>query len=134
MICASTTISRDLLVESGSSEIKDYVYKELRSQLGSALIKDLEKHMNIKETRDALTDTVTYTAIVDPYTAYNTSSNTITVAGYNGVIGSSMITPVQKNLRVVEYTKSGKITRVELQFYDEHSDDWIKVPRIQLEE
>ena len=133
MICASVTIASQLLMQSGSSEVRDYVYKELQSQLGSALTQDLEKHMNIKETRDALTDTITYTATVDP-NAYQTSLNTITVAGYNGVVGTSHISPVQKNLRVVEYTKSGKITRVELQFYDETSDDWIKVPRIQLEE
>jgi hypothetical protein len=35
---------------------------------------------------------------------------------------------------VVEYTKNGKVTRVELQKYDEEGDEWFKIPRIQIEE
>jgi hypothetical protein len=69
--------------------------------------------------------TVGTTSITTPYrsmavnAAYDTS-------------GSSHTTQIEQ-LRVVEYMKNGKVTRVELQRKDSHSG-WKKIPRIQIEE
>ena len=86
--------------------------------------------MTIDKTQDVLTGTITYTGSV------HTSSNTISVSPtYNATVSNGTTSPyVQINLRVVEYTKNGKVTRVELQKYDESNDDWLKIPRLQIEE
>ncbi len=115
-------------------DVKDYVYETLRSQLSNHMVKDIEKNMTIEESKNLYNNTTTYTGVVDASKVYN---NTLTVSA-NGITGSSisqvLTSPVQQNLRVVEYTKGGKTSRVELQFYDESNDDWVKVPRIQIEE
>lgn len=131
---ASVTVDSDMLMHMSDGDIKDYVYETLRSQLSNHMVKDIEKNMTIEESKNLYNNTTTYTGVVDASKVYN---NTLTVSA-NGISGSSisqvLTSPVQQNLRVVEYTKGGKTSRVELQFYDESNDDWIKVPRIQIEE
>jgi len=76
-------------------------------------------------------DSSTSSTITIPATSYATvtSSNVL-----NGSSKNNTFEDVLKNLRVVEYTKNGKITRVELQRLDNENDTWIKIPRIKLEE
>jgi hypothetical protein len=57
--------------------------------------------------------------IVSTHSIYDSS------AKYGGVLSA---------LRVVEFTKDDKVTRVELQRYDEQSRDWVKIPRVKIEE
>lgn len=139
MISASVEIADYLISSSDADDIKEFVYTKLAHQLGITLTADIRKNMIIKETVNPNNNSRTYTGSINAsvYSASVSSSpNTITIsAASNGISGSMLpYSPVQKNLRVVEYTKSGKVTRVELQFYDETTDDWIKIPRIQLEE
>ena len=63
-------------------------------------------------------------------------SSTITMpAGkYASIDITSSNEDVLKDLRVVEYTKNGKITRVELQRLNRDCDTWVKIPRIKIEE
>jgi len=136
MISASVSIDRSILLNMDQDEIEEFVYSKLAMKLGMSLYTDIRKHMKIKESVDHIHDIKTFTGTIDASTYANvgTSINTITVSS-NGISGSMLPNmPVQKNLRVVEYTKSGKVSRVELQFYDPNADDWFKVPRIQLEE
>lgn len=130
---ASVTVGDDMIMHMSDCDIKDYVYESLRSQLSNHIVKDIEKNMTIEKKTNAHNATTTYTGVIDA----SNISNTLTISA-NGISGSSisqvLTSPVQQNLRVVEYTKGGKISRVELQFYDESNDDWIKVPRIQIEE
>ena len=60
-------------------------------------------------------------------TPSNISSSSITIT-------SSSVIDVLQDLRVVEYTKNGKITRVELQRLNRDHDTWVKIPRIKIEE
>lgn len=79
------------------------------------------------------------------YTVDSSTSSTITIpaTSYATIISSNILSgtsenytfeDVLKDLRVVEYTKNGKITRVELQRLDRKNDTWVKIPRIKLEE
>jgi hypothetical protein len=82
-----------------------------------------------------------------PEHQYTVDSSTITmpagkyasigITSSNVLSGSSQnytFEDVLKDLRVVEYTKNGKITRVELQRLDRKNDTWVKIPRIKIEE
>ena len=79
------------------------------------------------------------------YTVDSSTSSTITIpaTSYATITSSNILSGTSKNytfedvlkdLRVVEYTKNGKITRVELQRLDRKNDTWVKIPRIKLEE
>ena len=68
-------------------------------------------------------ETITYIG------AIGSNANTITVSpgqlvGNSYTVSDSSNTYSQIILRVVEYTKDGKVTRVELQQYDDSKDDW----------
>ena len=129
---AAVTISSHMLDNSNQKDIEDYVHRELSAQITNEIM----KHIDVATRENVLDDTVTYTAALP-------ISNTITSGliigssgGYNGPTftnnHTSGIITKQPELRVMEFTKNGKVTRVELQYYD--GDDWIKVPRHTFEE
>ena len=124
MIRAAIRVPKYMELHMGQDELQDYVL----SSLAKHITQEVSKKMDIDKIYDASTDTTTYTGTI---TMANTVSN-VTVSGYNGT--SMQPDYSQINLRVVEYTKNGKVTRVELQKYDEISDDWRKIPRVQIEE
>ena len=126
MIKAAITLTHEASLHMNQDELQDYVL----SSLANSISKEVTKVMTIDKTQDVLSGTITYTGSV------HTSSNTISVSPtYNATVSNGTTSPyVQINLRVVEYTKAGKVTRVELQRYDESNDDWYKIPRIQIEE
>ena len=85
----------------------------------------------VLETSSEYQYTVDSSTITIPATSYATitSSNIL-----SGTSKNYTFEDVLKDLRVVEYTKNGKITRVELQRLDRKNDTWVKIPRIKLEE
>ena len=126
MIKAAITLTHEASLHMNQDELQDYVL----SSLANSISKEVTKVMTIDKTQDVLSGTITYTGSV------HTSSNTISVSPtYNATVSNGTTSPyVQINLRVVEYTKNGKVTRVELQKYDESNNDWLKIPRLQIEE
>ena len=136
MIKAAITISASMQHTMTQDMLKDYVL----SSLEKYITQQISKQMTITKQYDSMTDTTTYTGTYTvPVTQTNSNNLTVstsTVSGFNGtstIVGTSRV-GVQEILRVVEYTKNGKVTRVELQKYDEENDSWNKIPRIQLEE
>lgn len=134
MIKAAIQIPSHITLHMTQDELKDYVL----SSLAKYITQEVSKKMTIDKVYDAITDTTTYTGTLSGVTS---NVNTVTVSGFNGtsMVGASTISAhpnnySQINLRVVEYTKNGKVTRVELQKYDESSNDWFKIPRLQIEE
>lgn len=131
MIKAAVDISSLMAIQMTPDELENYV----RLSLASYIAKEISKVMPITKTTNQITDTHTYTTSI-PIT--HTTSNSLTISGFNGtagtISGGSPITKtgVQENLRVVEYYKNGKVSRVELQFFDGY--DWLKVPRIKKED
>lgn len=123
MIKAAITVSSHLMMDMEQDELKSYVL----SQLSAEISKEVSKKMTITTSKNILNDTVTYTG-----TLPMTSANTVSISTAHGYNGTSNVYS-QINLRVVEYTKNGKVTRVELQRYNEDGD-WLKIPRIQIEE
>lgn len=105
-------------------QLKDYVVHKLTSAISSEVV----KNMTITKTVDPVNAQTIYTGSLTAPNSYVASNNT--VSGFNGT--SSARPYLQEFLRVVEYKKDGKITRVELQTFD--GDDWHKVPRIQIDE
>ena len=121
--------------------LKDYVLSSLQKHIAG----ELAKKMTITKTYDSMTDDTTYTGTLTMPLTHTTSNNLTvgavgastvvsTMSGFNGTVSATRSSSVQEILRVVEYTKNGKVTRVELQKYDEENDSWNKIPRIQLEE
>lgn len=111
-----------------ADELEDYV----RSSLSIQLAKEYSKKMTIVKTSNPLTQSHTYSASL-PIT--HTTGNTLTMSGFNGTMGSTVVntqTSVQEKLRVIEYHKNGKVSRVELQYYD--GENWNPVPRIKKED
>ena len=136
MIKASIKISASMQHTMTQDMVKDYVLSSLQKYIAG----EVAKSMTITKIYDAMNDDTTYTGTYTvPIT--HTSSNNLTVSGstISGFNGTSTIVSTSRNsvqeiLRVVEYTKNGKVTRVELQKYDEENDSWNKIPRIQIEE
>lgn len=124
MIKAAITIASHTSMFMDKDELESYVLSLLADQLS----KEVAKKMKIDKTLDVMTDSVTYTGTL---TIPNNTISNITVSGFNGTSAPSYS---QINLRVVEYTKNGKVTRVELQKYDVENDEWYKIPRVQIEE
>lgn len=99
-----------------SSQLEDHVKRNLFAQMSTAVMNEIgiEKNSN-------------------PHIGTNTYTGTLhvgasTISGYNGTAKASTNT----DLRVIEYTKNGKVTKVELQMYTH--DGWRRVPRIQIED
>ena len=124
MIKAAITIASHTSMFMDKDELERYVLSLLADQLS----KEVAKKMTIDKTINPIQDSITYTGTL---TASNTAINSVTVSGFNGTSASGYS---QINLRVVEYTKNGKVTRVELQRYDPEGDEWYKIPRVQIEE
>jgi hypothetical protein len=131
MIKASVTVDSYRLYGLKEDEIEDYVRRELRSQMSNEIM----KHVDVTSQHCRNTDSVTYTATLP---ISNTVTSGVIVgssAGYNGTFTNNRISGIiskEPELRVMEFTKNGKVTRVELQYYD--GDNWIKVPRHTFEE
>lgn len=134
-LVAAVTISNHKMVQMKEDEIKDFVMNSLAHEIST----EVAKHMEIEETKHPYNDTTRYSGTI---TTSPSLQGHLTIGPSsigNGSIyttsGSSSYKDYsQINLRVVEYTKNGKVTRVELQKYDEHGDEWFKIPRIQIEE
>ena len=128
MIKAAIQIPSHMTLHMKQDELQDYVLSSLANHISH----EISKKMTVDKQYDPMTDTITYTGSI------TTGQNTITVSGFNGVSGATVSSSPnnysQINLRVVEYTKNGKVTRVELQKYDESNNDWLKIPRLQIEE
>jgi hypothetical protein len=130
-LVAAVTINNYSAAHMDEDQIKDYVLHSLTREISN----EVTKYMQIEETKDHVSDTTRYSGTLT-ITPTGTSIGSVGISStYNGVIsGSSYTNYSQINLRVVEYTKNGKVTRVELQKYDEEGDEWFKIPRIQIEE
>ena len=131
MIKASIEIPSYLNHQMAHDELKDYVMSQLVNQLVSYFSKNISKNMTVSKAYDSTTDSSIYTGTVTLNSLTTSSISASTISGYNGTTSPSYS---QINLRVVEYTKNGKVTRVELQKYNEFDDSWSKIPRIQVEE
>ena len=123
-LSASINVHADLSYMMDKDELKDYVLHALTREIS----KEIGKHMTVTSTPNVMDNSTTYVGTVTVG-----SVGAATISGYNGTTSPSSGYS-QINLRVVEYTKNGKVTRVELQKYDESSDDWFRIPRIQIEE
>lgn len=123
-LAASINVREDLAYMMDKDELKHYVLNALTNEIS----KEISKHMTVTSTPNMMDHSTTYVGTV---TVGSVGASTI--SGYNGTTSSGSAYS-QINLRVVEYTKNGKVTRVELQKYDESSDDWFRIPRIQIEE
>jgi len=131
-LVAQVTIDRYQVFNLDPRDLKSYI----TTQLADILTNEFIKNMTITSHTNFNDNSITYVGSISasPY-IYN--------IGANGPIGSSTIAASslnsnssysQINMRVVEYTKNGKVTRVELQKYDESNNDWVKIPRIKIEE
>lgn len=120
MIKAQIEIDHYRALAMRPDELQDYVEHTLSREIAE----EVRKRMTVTKATNTLTNSVVYTG-------------SVVTNGTVGITSGSVNAPtagVQKNLRVIEYTKNGKVTRVELQQYDEQLDDWVKIPRIQKEE
>lgn len=115
MIACTITVTDDLHLYLGQDELKRYVENKLRDEISESVL----KNMTITSMYDPMTNAKAYTG---------TFSNSSTVATNTASVSVSE----PKRLRVVEYTKKGKVTKVELQSLE--GEEWVKVPRIQIEE
>jgi hypothetical protein len=80
-------------------------------------------------------------SIIKEMTIENIGNPNIGMTTYTGTlnVGANTITTIRtepelnlRDLRVVEFTKKGKVTKVELQYYTEGG--WLRIPRVQIEE
>jgi hypothetical protein len=134
MLYAKIIISDRMYSDMDPSSLKDYVERVLADRITEQILNQYVKPYMIIETEtDPVMHTKTFRAAYNPIGAItgntiNTnpiSAGSVTFGGHDDVL---------LMLRVVEYTKKDKLTRVELQSYDKMSDTWIKVPRVQIEE
>lgn len=120
MIRASIEIDDYHALSLRSDELKEYV----EHKLSHLIAEEVRNKMSISKAVNISTNSTTYVAsLIMPAT-----TGTVSITPYTPT------TCVQNNLRVIEYTKNGKVSRVELQQYDEQSDSWFRIPRIQMEE
>jgi hypothetical protein len=100
-------------------QLQDYIERNLFAQMSSNIIDE----MTIEKDSNPNVGTSTYTGTL------HVGANSLTGSSYHSTI-RNIETPL--NLRVVEFTKKNKVTKVELQYYIE--GNWLRVPRIQIEE
>lgn len=134
MIKAKIEISDSMYSDMEWNSLKDYVERVLSDQITEQIMNQYVKpYMTIETETDPYTHSKIFKGTYNPISAtvgntINTnpiSAGSVTFGGHDDVL---------LMLRVVEYTKKDKLTRVELQSYDKQSDTWIKVPRVQIEE
>jgi hypothetical protein len=79
--------------------------------------------------------------LINEMTIINVGNPNIGMTTYTGTlnVGADTISTIRtepelnlRDLRVVEFTKKGKVTKVELQYYAEGV--WLRIPRVQIEE
>jgi hypothetical protein len=132
-LSAAITISNMMSLHMDQDELKSYVLNSLSNEISKEVI----KHMDVEEQKDIVTDTTNYTGTLTITPTNGVGISSISTTGNAYIVNTTPNTYSsysQINLRVVEYTKNGKVTRVELQKYDDESEDWYKIPRIQIEE
>jgi hypothetical protein len=121
---ASKVLKTQLTVDDFQTSIMD------SHQLKEFVERNLFAHMT-----DSIMKEMTIENVGNPNTGVTTYTGTLNV-GASTINGSSYSTTVRDqprlNLRVVEFTKNGKVTKVELQHHIEGA--WLRVPRIQIEE
>ena len=110
-------------MSTSDKDLEELVHRKLAEQFKEALAQNISKHMKVTNTYNPMTDTRTYSGSL--------TSGSLTTAPFNGTSSTSYVQKIE-DLRVVEFTKAGKVTRVELQRKTEHG--WKKIPRIQIEE
>jgi hypothetical protein len=133
-LVAQVSIDRYRLHGLDPNDTKEYV----TSKLADLIKQEILKHLTISSTVDPINDVTNYTGTMTISSNGNLGLGTTTI-GTNAISGANYTANrsnvySQINMRVVEYTKNGKVTRVELQKYDENDNDWVKIPRIQIEE
>lgn len=106
-----------------SHQLKEFVERNLFAHMTDSIMKEI----TIENVGNPNTGVTTYTGTLN--VGANGTYGASTISGVNGPIYS---TTRKLDLRVVEFTKNGKVTKVELQHYTEGS--WLRVPRIQIEE
>lgn len=136
MIRAAIKIDSMMIHTMTQDMLQDYVL----SSLGRYISQQVTNNMTIDKQYDPITDETTYVGTLNVlprttnnYTLATAAIGTSTISGFNGTSAVNR-SSVQEIFRVVEYTKNGKVTRVELQKYDDETNDWTKIPRIQIEE
>lgn len=136
MINAKIEISDLMYSDMDSNSIKDYVERVLADRITEQILNQYVKpYMIIEKETDPYTQNKIFKATYDPIGATVRNGNTINTNPISaGSVTFGGHDDVLLMLRVVEYTKKDKLTRVELQSYDKQSDTWIKVPRVQIEE
>jgi hypothetical protein len=100
--------------------------------LDSHQLQELVERRLFAEMTDSIIKEMTIENIGNPNTGISTYTGTLHV-GANSI--STIRTEPELNLRdlrVVEFTKRGKVTKVELQYYTEGG--WLRIPRVQIEE
>lgn len=112
-----------------SDQLKEHVQRNLFAIMSDSIMNE----MIVENTKSPTTDTSTFIGTLEIGSGH---SGTVTAIG-NSSIGSSYngthaIARQPDELRVVEFTKNGKVTKVELQART--SDGWRRVPRIQIED
>lgn len=119
---ASKLLKAQLIVDEYRTAVMDTQY--LKDYVADQLLRDmypeLLKEMTIENITNLNSGITTYTG------SLNVGASTITNTYSNYDIASVM------ELRVVEFTKNGKVTKVELQRYTE--DGWRRIPRVQIED
>jgi hypothetical protein len=133
-LVAQVSIDKYRLHGLDPNDTKEYV----TSKLADLIKQEILKHMTISSTVDPINDVTNYTGTMTISSNGSLALGTTTIST-NAISGANYTANrsnaySQINMRVVEYTKNGKVTRVELQKYDENDNDWVKIPRIQIEE
>lgn len=134
MIKAKIEISDRMYSDMDSNSLKDYVERVLADRITEQILNQYVKpYMTIETETDPYTCRKIFKGTYDPIgTVVGNTINTNPISAGSVTFGGH--DDVLLMLRVVEYTKKDKLTRVELQSYDKQSDTWIKVPRVQIEE
>ena len=101
-----------------SHQLKEFVERNLFAHMTDSIMKE----MTIENVGNPNTGVTTYTGTL------NVGASTINGSSYSTTVRDQP----RLNLRVVEFTKNGKVTKVELQHHIEGA--WLRVPRIQIEE
>ena len=124
------SVSSDLLLSLARPD--DFLKEMIEDKLVQGVLKEIKKdvmsNMEIEKQQNINCGTITYTG------TYDMSNPGVITSVSTANTKYTPITPNSLTLRVVEYTKNNKVSRVELQLYDFNRDDWIKIPRVQIEE
>lgn len=143
---AMYTLSESTYVNSTASVINS-LEQDIKNRLAQTIADRVMQSTEIHKERDPSSATTTYYAkaymvdvkkhpMISPSTPLP-NSGVITASQWNGTSfgGGTSISRKDsefEKFRVCEYTKNGKVTRVELQYNNDGF--WEKIPRIKIEE